>query len=144
MPCCAVRGPAPIRSTWDRSASTSWRGRHARESAIHLTHREFELLKYLAERPGHVVSRDELLREVWEYPDGALTSVRRSRHRPTPTENRARPPTAALHSHGGWNRVFADSRNGGRPGTQGALIAAGQNLSSIRIVWLGVVPTLRV
>ena len=40
---------------------------------IHLTHREFELLKYLAERPGHVVSRDELLREVWEYPDGALT-----------------------------------------------------------------------
>jgi DNA-binding response OmpR family regulator len=40
---------------------------------IHLTHREFELLKYLAERPGHVVSRDELLREVWEYPEGALT-----------------------------------------------------------------------
>ena len=111
---------------------------------IHLTHREFELLKYLAERPGHVVSRDELLREVWEYPDGALTrsvdhAIARLRR-----ENRARPPTAALHSHGGWNRVFADSRNGGRPGTQGALIAAGQNLSSIRIVWLGVVPTLRV
>jgi DNA-binding response OmpR family regulator len=40
---------------------------------IHLTHREFELLKYLAERPGRVVSRDELLRELWEYPETVLT-----------------------------------------------------------------------
>ena len=40
---------------------------------IHLTHREFELLKYLAERPGKVVSRDELLRELWEYPETVLT-----------------------------------------------------------------------
>jgi two-component system response regulator VicR len=46
--------------------------RHGKRE-IHLTHREFELLKYLAERPGKVVSRDELLREVWEYPEGALT-----------------------------------------------------------------------
>jgi DNA-binding response OmpR family regulator len=38
-----------------------------------LTHREFVLLKYLAERPGRVVSRDELLREVWEYPDPGIT-----------------------------------------------------------------------
>jgi DNA-binding response OmpR family regulator len=40
---------------------------------IHLTHREFELLKYLAERPGRVVPRDELLKEVWEYPETTLT-----------------------------------------------------------------------
>ena len=40
---------------------------------IHLTHREFCLLKYLAERPGLVVSRDELLRDVWEYPDPGIT-----------------------------------------------------------------------
>jgi DNA-binding response OmpR family regulator len=40
---------------------------------IHLTNREFELLKYLAERPGRVVSRDELLRVLWEYPEMALT-----------------------------------------------------------------------
>ena len=40
---------------------------------IHLTHREFELLKYLAERPGQVVPRDELLKEVWEYPEATLT-----------------------------------------------------------------------
>jgi DNA-binding response OmpR family regulator len=40
---------------------------------LHLTHREFELLKYLAERQGHVVGREELLKELWEYPDPALT-----------------------------------------------------------------------
>ncbi len=37
--------------------------------AIHLTHLEFELLRYLAERPSRVVHRSELLREVWGYPD---------------------------------------------------------------------------
>jgi DNA-binding response OmpR family regulator len=35
--------------------------------AIPLTHREFELLSYLAERPDMVVHRDELLRAVWGY-----------------------------------------------------------------------------
>jgi DNA-binding response OmpR family regulator len=40
---------------------------------VHLTHREFEVLKYLAERPGQVVPREELLQELWEYPDVALT-----------------------------------------------------------------------
>jgi two-component system response regulator VicR len=34
---------------------------------IDLTHREFELLRYLAERQEVVVDRDELLREVWGY-----------------------------------------------------------------------------
>ena len=43
------------------------------DEEIHLTHREFSLLKYLAERPGRVVSRDELLRDVWEYSDPAIT-----------------------------------------------------------------------
>ena len=36
---------------------------------LHLTHREFELLRYLADRQTKVVHRDELLREVWGYPD---------------------------------------------------------------------------
>ena len=36
---------------------------------LHLTHREFELLRYLADRHTKVVHRDELLREVWGYPD---------------------------------------------------------------------------
>ena len=32
---------------------------------LHLTHREFEVLRYLALHREHVVTRDELLREVW-------------------------------------------------------------------------------
>jgi DNA-binding response OmpR family regulator len=41
----------------------AWRG----SQDLHLTHREFEVLHYLAERRGRVVHRDELLREVWGY-----------------------------------------------------------------------------
>ena len=40
---------------------------------LHLTHREFELLQYLAERQGHVVQREELLRELWGYPQIPFT-----------------------------------------------------------------------
>jgi DNA-binding response OmpR family regulator len=36
---------------------------------VHLTHREFDVLRYLSERAGRVVSRTELLREVWGYLD---------------------------------------------------------------------------
>ena len=39
---------------------------------VRLTHREFELLRYLAERRDRVVHRDELLREVWGYLDGTV------------------------------------------------------------------------
>jgi DNA-binding response OmpR family regulator len=38
---------------------------------VHLTHREFELLQYLAARAGRVVYRNELLRAVWGYPDNS-------------------------------------------------------------------------
>ena len=41
---------------------------------IHLTHREFEVLRYLAEREDRVVYRDELLREIWGYLDVPLTT----------------------------------------------------------------------
>jgi DNA-binding response OmpR family regulator len=40
---------------------------------IHLTNQEFELLRYLAERRGQVISREELLRQVWGYVDLPLT-----------------------------------------------------------------------
>lgn len=40
---------------------------------IHLTHREFEVLRYLAERRGRVVTRSELLREIWGYLDTPST-----------------------------------------------------------------------
>jgi DNA-binding response OmpR family regulator len=39
---------------------------------VRLTHREFELLRYLAERRDRVVHRDELLREVWGYLDSTV------------------------------------------------------------------------
>ncbi|MEI6666547.1 MAG: response regulator transcription factor [Acidobacteriota bacterium] len=55
--------------TVDVRAMTVWRG--ARE--IHLTHREFELLRYLSDRRSRVVHRTELLKEVWGYPDAPST-----------------------------------------------------------------------
>lgn len=41
---------------------------------VRLTHREFEILRYLAERRDKVVHRDELLREVWGYFDQSVTT----------------------------------------------------------------------
>ena len=38
-----------------------------------LTHKEFELLQYLAERAGRIVTRDELLRGVWRYSEVPMT-----------------------------------------------------------------------
>jgi DNA-binding response OmpR family regulator len=48
---------------------------HASRGGVDLgmTHREFELLRYLAERAGKVVSREELLRGVWGYRDMPFT-----------------------------------------------------------------------
>ena len=34
---------------------------------LDLTYKEFELLKYLAQHPGRVFSREQLLKEVWGY-----------------------------------------------------------------------------
>jgi len=53
----------------DFRSMVAWRQEHP----IHLTHREFALLRYLADRPEHVVHRDELLREIWGYPDTPST-----------------------------------------------------------------------
>lgn len=38
-----------------------------RGHALDLTYKEFELLKYLAQHPGRVFSRAQLLQEVWGY-----------------------------------------------------------------------------
>jgi DNA-binding response OmpR family regulator len=40
---------------------------------LHLTHREFEILRVLAERRSTVVFRDELFREVWGFLDTSTT-----------------------------------------------------------------------
>lgn len=38
-----------------------------RGQPVELTHREFELLAYLSQRPGQVVTREKLLQDVWGY-----------------------------------------------------------------------------
>ncbi|GAB6903103.1 response regulator transcription factor [Kineosporia succinea] len=43
---------------------------------VHLTRTEFDLLHTLARRPGEVVPREELLAEVWEWPDAAARASR--------------------------------------------------------------------
>lgn len=45
--------------------------------AINLTKKEFDVLKYLASQPGQVVTREMLLREVWEYEEyvGAIRTI---------------------------------------------------------------------
>ena len=49
--------------TIDEAAySAKLRGRH-----LDLTYKEFELLKYLAQHPGRVFTRSQLLQEVWGY-----------------------------------------------------------------------------
>ena len=40
---------------------------------LHLTHREFEILRVLSERRSRVVFRDELFREVWGFLDTSTT-----------------------------------------------------------------------
>jgi DNA-binding response OmpR family regulator len=42
-------------------------------SAVHLTPTEFDLLVCLAEQPGTVLTREQLLAEVWDWPDAAGT-----------------------------------------------------------------------
>jgi DNA-binding response OmpR family regulator len=40
---------------------------------IHMSHREFDILRYLAEHSGRIVYREELLREVWGYQEMPTT-----------------------------------------------------------------------
>jgi len=51
--------------TIDFGTMTARRG----SARLLLARRQIELLRYLAQRQGKVVYRDELLREVWGYPD---------------------------------------------------------------------------
>ena len=43
------------------------------DQELHLTDREFEILRHLASHQGRIVYRNELLRAVWGYRDDALT-----------------------------------------------------------------------
>lgn len=44
---------------------------------INLTKKEFDVLQYLALQPGQVVSREQLLHEIWEYEEyvGAIRTI---------------------------------------------------------------------
>jgi DNA-binding response OmpR family regulator len=44
-----------------------------RDKLLDLSHREFALLRYLAERPDSIVHRSELLQEIWGYPESPDT-----------------------------------------------------------------------
>lgn len=60
-----------------------------------LSYREIEVLHYLAERPGRVVTRDELLEEVWGYRSLPLTrsvdiSIARLRRKIEPDPHKPR------------------------------------------------------
>ena len=92
---------ARVRSALRRSATDGTRAVRHGELEIHpasrqvnlagnpltLTRREFDLLLYLASRPGEVVDRQQLLQEVWgssdEWQDSATVTehVRRIRHK---------------------------------------------------------------
>ena len=54
-----------------------FRTRRARDARgeLHLTHREFEILRVLAGQHDRVVFRDELLKEVWGFLDASTTRV---------------------------------------------------------------------
>jgi DNA-binding response OmpR family regulator len=39
----------------------------AGETEVELTRREFDVLEYLARRPGQVASKDDIIAGVWEF-----------------------------------------------------------------------------
>jgi DNA-binding response OmpR family regulator len=53
----------------DFLSQKAWNG----SELLDLSHREFSLLRYLAERADSVVHRDELLHELWGFPDAPHT-----------------------------------------------------------------------
>ena len=75
---------------------------------MHLTHREFEVLRYLAERSEKIVHRDELLRQVWGYLDvPAASRLGGPRHRPAAAQDRGRSAPPALHPDRPRRRLLA-------------------------------------
>ena len=70
---------------------------------LYLTHREFEVLRYLAERQERVGHRDELLRETWGYMDAPATrSVDHAIARPRKKiDNDSQHPQHIKTAHGG-------------------------------------------
>ena len=53
-----------------------------RGEEVRLTQREFDLLLFLAQHPGQVFTRDELMRTNWQYSVYTDTSTRDDSHAP--------------------------------------------------------------
>ena len=61
-----IEEPGPIRAGELTIDETTYSAR-VRGRMLDLTYKEFELLKFLAQHPGRVFSRAQLLQEVWGY-----------------------------------------------------------------------------
>jgi DNA-binding response OmpR family regulator len=84
-PCCTQRAPTVKQQTDGRAGGSIRAGDLAidpdtyaaelKGRPLALTYREFELLKFLAQHPSRVFTRDQLLREVWgsDYIGGTRT-----------------------------------------------------------------------
>lgn len=66
IPLAAGAPGAPIRAAGVLIDEASYTAK-VHGTALNLTYKEFELLKYLAMNPGRVFTRDKLLHEVWGY-----------------------------------------------------------------------------
>lgn len=58
-----------ITKVGDLTIDSSRREVKVRGKVIELTKKEFDVLKFLADKKGEVVSREELLKEIWGYGD---------------------------------------------------------------------------
>jgi len=63
----AAGQPTGLISTGALSIDASTYAAKLKGHPLDLTYKEFELLKFLAQHPGRVFTRDQLLREVWGY-----------------------------------------------------------------------------
>jgi DNA-binding response OmpR family regulator len=61
----------PVRRVGDVEIDPSSRRVRRADEIVHLTPLEFDLLHFLARRPGVVYTREQLLSEVWGYRDGS-------------------------------------------------------------------------
>jgi DNA-binding response OmpR family regulator len=92
--------------TFDFQRMTAKRG----GEPLSLTDRELTVIRHLAERVGHVVSRDELLRIVWGYVDAPVTRtvdnlIARLRRKIEPDR---RQPRFIRTAHGDGYRLWPD------------------------------------
>jgi DNA-binding response OmpR family regulator len=107
--------------TIDFETQQAWDG----SQAIKLSHKEFALLRYLAERADTIVHRDELLQKVWGFPESPNTravdhAISRLRQKLEPD---ARHSQFILTAHGDGYCLTAtapkpDARNDTRPTAQ--------------------------